>query len=297
MKENLSTIIITVLLFMGGLLTGIWTQKTRPLPPPPMQPWGEFRHGEAHREEADRQRPDRSDPHHQQMREMMEQKMASLKPEFEAFHEKMKAIDDSFHKKLLTILNPEQKQKVEEFRNKARQEQQKPRGEDQPPGRPDFQQSQGGPPHNNPPQPPPGGPPGGEENPLLGMILIKPTLEDMTEVLKLDSKQQAELKTILVERRSDLLNLVDKTPPPTIKLGRLIRDTMSSIHEKAERVQQGIRQWQSQGRDPSPAAKIAQEAGQLIEHGNTQEAENLLNQALGILNEKGPSGPPKEKKE
>src|SRR5215475_13477773 len=42
MKEQLPIVLITVGLFVAGLLMGIWTQRTRPIPPPPAPVLGEF---------------------------------------------------------------------------------------------------------------------------------------------------------------------------------------------------------------------------------------------------------------
>src|SRR5262245_61202033 len=42
MKEQFPIVLITVGLFVAGLLMGIWTQGTRPIPPPPAPVLGEF---------------------------------------------------------------------------------------------------------------------------------------------------------------------------------------------------------------------------------------------------------------
>jgi hypothetical protein len=42
MKEQFHIVLITVSLFVAGLLMGVWTQKTRPIPPPPAPVLGEF---------------------------------------------------------------------------------------------------------------------------------------------------------------------------------------------------------------------------------------------------------------
>ncbi len=228
MKENIHVILITVALLGGGLLTGIWTQKTRLLPPPPMAPWGEFQSpGAGHHTTGQgnfqpmQSTPDRFNPQHQQMRESLEEKMQALQPEINAFQKNMQIIQESFHQKLMTILNAEQKQKIqaaETQRPKSHPQQMEGRPSS---GHPDFQR--GGPMPSGAPHPSPG-----EDNPILGMVIVKATLDEMTEALKLDSKQQAELKPLLVERRTQLLALLDKTPPPTIKLEKMLRQTSGS---------------------------------------------------------------------
>ncbi|MBI4027786.1 MAG: hypothetical protein HY360_22565 [Verrucomicrobia bacterium] len=260
MRENLCIVLITVALFVGGLLTGVWTQKIRPMPAPPMQPWGEFQGkgmGNRPPDEMGNHPPDRFNPQHQQMREAMEEKMRALQPEMEAFQGKLKTIEENFQQKLTAALNSEQKQKFQQFQRQA-QERPQPHMMGGRQGPPPSDQQRGnlreGGMQPRPPEPmgetgahqrpggsggmpPPGGgmqphrlhPGGGGgqgENPLLNMVLVKSTLDDITETLKLDSKQQAEVKSLLLERRAKMLALIDETPPPTVKMGKIFRETM-----------------------------------------------------------------------
>ena len=58
------------------------------------------------------------------------------------------------------------------------------------------------------------------------------------------------------------------------------------LQEKVEQVQQGVEQWQNDGRDPSPIAEIMQEFEPLMKEGKHKEAEEVLISALKRLNEK-----------
>lgn len=210
MKENLYVVLITVALFVGGLFTGVWIQKSKPLPPPPMQAWEEFGR---QRPGPDMQPggppPDRFGSDHQQMREEMERKMEELKPKLEAFRKSVEAIEKPFQEKFQSLLTDEQKKKFEENRLSHEHRQAGPGGGPQP---------QAGP--GSGPMPPP---PHGAGNPMMEVILVGPTLEKMTQDFSLDSRQAAKLKELLIERRTQFLKLIDANPPPTIKLGQFAR--------------------------------------------------------------------------
>jgi hypothetical protein len=48
---------------------------------------------------------------------------------------------------------------------------------------------------------------------IMSMIVYQPSLEHLTSELKLDPAEQAAIKQLMVERRTDLLTLIDKSPP------------------------------------------------------------------------------------
>ena len=234
MKDNLQTILITVALFVGGLLTGIWTQKTHPMPPPPQMGGG------MQRPEMGGGPPSRFDSQHQPMREAMEEKLKEIRPEMEAFHNKMQEIENSFQQKLAGVLNAEQKRKMEDSMKSMHAGPMPPPPGGMPggpqPGGPQVGGPQaGGPQPGGSPRPMEGGiPPGPPPHPggggdAMGIVLVKPGLERMTEDLKLDAKQQAEVKALLVEKRTKFLALVDDTPPPMMKMEKIYRETMGRM--------------------------------------------------------------------
>jgi hypothetical protein len=51
---------------------------------------------------------------------------------------------------------------------------------------------------------------------IMSMIVYQPSLEHLTSELKLEPAEQAAIKQLMVERRTDLLALIDKSPPPTL---------------------------------------------------------------------------------
>ena len=59
-----------------------------------------------------------------------------------------------------------------------------------------------------------------------------------------------------------------------------------AIQEKMEQVQAGLRRWQREGRDPGPIREVLRKFDALMQGGQLDEAERLLDQALGLLEKK-----------
>jgi hypothetical protein len=199
MSERLQVVVVTIAVFAAGLLAGIWTQRMRPMPPPPLSPMGEFGPpGFGPGGFAPAPPPPRwmlgfghgppISP--RQMRARIE----ALQPQIEAFRKSVAAIESDFRGKLNAMLSADRKHKLDELRQSM-------------------------------PPPPLGPMPGcaGEAgNPFIPMVIYRPVLERLGEELMLDEKQREQLKTLLIERRKRLLELVDRTPPPSFSLGRML---------------------------------------------------------------------------
>lgn len=197
MSDRLQTIIITVVLFASGLLAGVWTQRTRPFPPPPIplmgefagpRMLGEFPHHHFHhfgREGAERVSPDD-----------MRRELAALDPQIKAFQANLANIESDFRRQFAAILTPAQKTKLDEMI--ARHERHFSKGL----------------------MP---GCAGELGTPLVPIVIYRPLLDRMTERLALTSQQHDQLETLLVERRTRFLKFIDDNPPPSFHL----RDMMS----------------------------------------------------------------------
>src|SRR5277367_337595 len=110
MRGSLQVIVITVVIFAGGLAVGVWTQRTRPMPPPPIGPMGEFG-GPPRFEEPPfpPPRPYGDGPSREDIRGRTDQLMQQLAD----FRAKMDAIERQFRDSLAAILNPDQHRKLD----------------------------------------------------------------------------------------------------------------------------------------------------------------------------------------
>jgi hypothetical protein len=197
MKGNLQVIVTTVVLFLAGILIGIWSQRTAPFPPPPIGPMGEFGGFSGH--DFGRlpplpppwfleDRPGGRLPSAEEVRK----RMAVIMPQFEAFQKQVESIEQDFRNAFETTLIPDQKQKLEVIEQRLA----------------------------SLPDPLPGC--GPEMGPVfVSMIIYRPLYERMAEDLALTEEQRQKLKQLLIERRNKLLALVDNTPPPSFKLGEM----------------------------------------------------------------------------
>jgi hypothetical protein len=53
---------------------------------------------------------------------------------------------------------------------------------------------------------------------IMSMIVYQPSLQHLTSELELDPVEQAAVKQLMVERRTELLALIDKSPPPRLSV-------------------------------------------------------------------------------
>ena len=201
MKENIQIVLITVVLFAAGLFTGVWTQHIKPAPPPPVPFMGQFGGGKGIQGAGRHSMPSPA-----QIQEM-QKRMETMRPQMEAFKKKADEIEAKFHTKMENILKPEQKTKLVPM---GRQH-----GSPEDcfqPGRERF--------HGSFQAMPCGQRMGGIGGPdFVGMIVYKAALARATSELGLDAKQQAQLEDILKQRRGEILNLLDTTPPPFLMPG------------------------------------------------------------------------------
>ena len=197
MRNNLRVILITVALFLSGLLVGIWTQMVRPLPPPPFGPMSEFGGQSLPGFPGPppglppwiQNSPSEPPPSPEEIRK----RMAMLEPQVEAFRKSVDAIEQQFRSSFEAILNSEQKHKFDVIKARIA----------------------------NLPDVLPGC--GRIIGPVfVSMVIYRPLVEHFTEDLGLDDKQQKQLKDLLIDRRNKLITLVDETPPPSFKLEKVM---------------------------------------------------------------------------
>jgi hypothetical protein len=136
-----------------------------------------------------------------------------LEPQIATFRHTVDAIEVDFRRQLDSLLTPEQRSQLAELEPSI-------------PDHPEhFSLSAEGAVGfaGAPPPPPPllGGCAGEAGNFFVQMVIYRPVLDRLTEVLHLSPQQHDRLKALLIDRRNLLLALVDKTPPPSFKLGAI----------------------------------------------------------------------------
>ncbi len=208
MRGNLVVVLATVALFVAGLFVGVWTQRSRPVPPPPVGPMGEF--GQAHHPgtapapagppaaPAPGRQPwfvggNGTGGHSPISPQELRKRLDDLIPQIADFQQKVDAIEQRFRTAFDAILTPDQKQKLDTITKRLAS----------------F------------PDPLPGCAPG--MGPIfVSMVIYRPTLEHLSEDLALDDKQRQQLLDLLTARRNSLLALVDATPPPSFKFPDMV---------------------------------------------------------------------------
>jgi hypothetical protein len=234
MKEQFHIVLITVGLFAAGLLMGIWTQRTRPIPAPPAPVLGEFGPLPEAGMRAGRYAPgtdgfavERFAPGHPATVATINRNIAELEPRIKAFQGEVDAVEKDFHRKLDKLLMAEQRKKLASIE-----------AEEWPvtvaPGPPPPPQLEIGGQAVAPAPPSQQGdagqqfvvafqapvPMGGWR--VLSMIIYQPSLDHLIRELKLDSSQHAAVKELMIERRTKLLTLIDNNPPPTLGFGEAL---------------------------------------------------------------------------
>jgi hypothetical protein len=190
MREQFSTIVMTVAVFAGGLFIGIWMHHFRPLPPPPISVMGEF---------DDSPPPPRMasaggwfELHPAYLfhlpwlwragtsSEVVRHRLAVLRPQITAFRDKVDVIEGNFRQQFEAILTPAQRQKLALLTAHEAE--------------PSF----------------------------VAIIIYRPALDHFSQALALNAHQQQQLEGLMRVRRHQLLALIDKEPPPSLRLGAVL---------------------------------------------------------------------------
>jgi hypothetical protein len=230
MKEQLHIVLITVGLFAGGLLIGIWTQRTRPIVAPPAPVLGEFGGPHGPKMMAGWGGPEEGDlafqrfaPGHARAIVTMNRHLAALEPQIKEFQSLVDAIEKNFRDNLNQLLTADQQEKLAAIEADEDPMSVQVEGPMVPPPPPEVAEGRPLPPdaqgqvfiYRNGGRPP--FPLGGWL--MMSMIIYQPSLDHLTSELKLDVKKEAAVKDLMVERRRELLALIDKSPPPTLGFG------------------------------------------------------------------------------
>jgi len=197
MKQRFFVAVTTVLVFMAGLAAGIWIERHRPLPPPPLPLGIEFSHGPEGSHLAWHERP--------LSRAELIARVQAIRPQLEAYQARMKEIDDAFDRGIDSILTPEQRtHRVENLKRRDTM--------------------RGWPKEEGPPL---------TDAEIVNLLRDRPArtilwdvvipfrLDFLTREYHLDDAQREKVRVLLTERREKILELVDRSPPPSVMLSRL----------------------------------------------------------------------------
>lgn len=205
MKPRLLITGLTVSVFVAGYAAGLWTERTRPLPPPPAPLMGEF---SAKQTPVPSKTPTSAPARSPINRAQLATEIERLRPQIDGYRQRLDALDAEFDRALLAHLTPEQvttysaaqKRRAERSAKGAAQSAAKldPLTDEE------IEQLR--------------------QRSLYGVLwMIAPTmkLDSLIKDLKLTEVQQAKTRDLLSERREKFLAIVDSTPPPSIMLSRL----------------------------------------------------------------------------
>jgi Spy/CpxP family protein refolding chaperone len=141
----------------------------------------------------------------------------------------------------------------------------------------------------------------GKEAETLGQLIDQAGADRSAVLAQFEKLQEIErdLKRLQLELLLDLRGMLNEGQRATLtklkerqaasaagglsKSDGAAQAQMKQLHEKAERVRAGAEKWQSEGRDPSPIAEIMQQVGPMVQSGKLQEASELLDRALKLL--------------
>ncbi len=205
MKPRLLITGLTVTVFGAGYAAGLWTERTRPVPPPPALLMGEFSGKHAPSPVNSRASSSSRSPLN---RAQLAAEIERLRPQIDGYRQRLEALDAEFDRELIAHLTPEQaaaytaaqKRRAERSAKGAAQSAAKldPLTDDE------IEQLR--------------------QRSLFGVLwMIAPTMkqDSLIKDLKLTEAQQLKTRELLRERREKFLAIVDSTPPPSIMLSRL----------------------------------------------------------------------------
>jgi hypothetical protein len=205
--------VLTVMVFGAGYAARLWTERDRPVPPPPEAIGSEFTRPPAPHP-ADKKSPEAKEHKNEPVvnRATLVTDIEKARPKIEAYRKQLQQLDADFDHQLMGILTPEQQAKYiqRQKRNQERRVTREAREAADPTPLSDEQilRLQQVPLFN-----------------VLWSVTITARLERLHRDLKLEPAQQDRVRELLLVRRERFLALVDSSPPPTVSLSELATRT------------------------------------------------------------------------
>lgn len=198
MKQRVLIACLTILVLGAGYLAGVWTERNSCKVPSPPRLLGELSPAKSKNATKAQPAPDAA---------ALAAEIAKLRPEIEAFRERLSEIDREMDRDIEAILRPDQAvvfraivKKYADLRAKEDADWNLPT----PLSSEEIIRLQQKPLYH-----------------MLSIVVIPTRLEWNTRDLKLDDAQRDKLREILRARRDKFLALVDSSPPPSLTLSRL----------------------------------------------------------------------------
>lgn len=211
--QRLLIAVLTVLVFCAGFLARVWTENSRPVPPPPVALGSEFNRPAPARPAEPKvggQRTATPVREHDPAinRATLISDIEKARPQIEAYRKRLDALDAEFDRELLAILTPEQREKYiarqKRYAERRTSREAREAADASPLSDEQILRLQQIPLFN-----------------VLWTATITSRLDRLDRDLKLDAAQRAKSRELLVSRRDKFLALVDAAPPPTITLSLL----------------------------------------------------------------------------
>ncbi|HWA09044.1 MAG TPA: hypothetical protein VG838_06205 [Opitutaceae bacterium] len=210
MTQRVLVAVLTVLVFASGFAARVWTESSSAVPPPPASLGSEFT------PTAPLAAPPASAAKRPPVdRAQLIADIQKLGPQITMFRERMAEIDAGFEREFSAILSEEQRQHRAEAILASQKKHAAEHDAKYPPGMA----------HN--------GPMSDDEilsrqrlplYTILQWVTVSAKLDSMTKENKLDASQQAKARSLIEDRRTKFLALVDAVTPPSILYSRLAPD-------------------------------------------------------------------------
>ena len=202
--QRLLIAVLTVLVFGAGYTARLWTERNKPVPPPPAALGSEFIRAPAPRpaNPADAKRPSGVN------RTRLIGDIEKARPNIAVYRVRLGELDAEFDRGIMALLSPEQQEKyvARQRRNEKRRSEREARdaADATPLSDEQILRLQQIPLFN-----------------VLWSITISPRLDWLNRDLNLDPVQQDRIRDLLLARREKFIALVDSAPPPTVSLSLL----------------------------------------------------------------------------
>ncbi len=196
MTTRVLVALLTVAVFLAGFAARVLTEPSQRVPPAPTALTKEL--AQATLAPGDKNAPNPLD------RAKLVAEIQKLRPQIEAYSAQIGEIEAEFDREVMKILDAAQREKRETNRRRMAERDAKKLSDRGPLSDRDIQMAQ--------------------ERPLTSiywMVTVTPRLESMTKEYSLTEVQQANLRSLLVLRRTKYIALFDSTPHPSIRLSRL----------------------------------------------------------------------------